>query len=214
MKKIIVLFAAFYLISFQTIAEETSQFEDLAWKVISERLFNGKNSKAFRFKGEIRFQFEGEPNRQDSMVLNEIIYRLNFIMKDTNTKLVNADGNFVITVFPPNNGTRVSTSQKIAQSEITLTELGFGQSTISTIEEKRDYFYYYIIRHLTKLYTPRYGSSYYGGILDKEEMSDKVTFTEIDKEIIRLLYSKDFYKNLKKNVSNQKGYLFYLNMRF
>ena len=129
MKKIIVLFAAFYLISFQTIAEETSQFEDLAWKVISERLFNGKNSKAFRYEGEIRFQFKGEPNRQDSIVLNEIIYRLNFIMKDTNTKLVNADGNFVITVFPPNNGTRVSTSQKIAQSEITLTELGFGQST-------------------------------------------------------------------------------------
>jgi two-component system, LytTR family, sensor kinase len=214
MKKIIFLFAAFYLFSFQTMSEETSQFEDLAWKVISERLFNGKNSKAFRYEGEIRFQFKGDPNEQDSIVLNEIIDKLNILMEITKVKLVDADGNFIITVFPPNNGTIESKNQKTYQSEITQTELGFGQSTIPTMEDKRAYFYYYIIRHLTKLYTPRYGSSGYNGILDSEEIPDKVTFTEVDQEIIRQLYSKDFYKDLKKNVSNQKGYLFYLNMRY
>ncbi|MBN2634951.1 MAG: histidine kinase, partial [Prolixibacteraceae bacterium] len=212
MKKIIILFATIFLISFQTIAEETSQFEDLAWKVISERLFNGKNSEVFRYEGEIRFQFKGDPEKQDTLILNEIIKELNQLMEVAQAKLVDTSGNFIITISSNNDG--AINFILPGNFHDRATNIGINRNYLKSIEERKEHYYFDIIQNLTVLYQPQNGYSSYGGILDSQRQPEKVIFTDIDKGIIRLLYSKDFYKNLKKNVSNQKGYLFYLNMRF
>ena len=80
--------------------------------------------------------------------------------------------------------------------------------------EKYKFFQYNIITNLTKTFEPRYGSTKYFGFFDTSSFEEAKRFTEIDRELLKKLYSKDFYTQLRKNTVKKFGYLYYLNLRF
>ncbi len=91
-------------------AQESNPYEETTWNVIRERLFNGENSKAYRFEEDIRFQLTGEATIEDSAVIQNIISELNDLIELVDVKLVNADGNFVINFLSAGSGINQTTN--------------------------------------------------------------------------------------------------------
>ncbi len=189
-----------------------SPFEETTWNVIRERLFNGENAKAYRFEDDIRFQLIGAKTHQDSAVFVKMIAELNDLLETVQIKMVETNPNFKLTI--KQEGVQsISTGRRTSGSTILSVNLGLRIS--GAINEKAyiNHIYYHTIRQLTKLYSPQNGSTGYGGIFDSPKAAD-AEFKEIDKNLLRKLYSPDFYENLKENTVRKFGYYYYLNLRF
>ncbi|UCS95525.1 histidine kinase [Echinicola marina] len=190
-----------------------SPFEETTWNVIRERLFNGDNSKAYRFEDDIRFQLTGAKNHQDSAVFVKMIAELNDLLETVQIKMVETDPNFKLTLSHEAGGLSTSSGRRTSGSNIIYVNLKLGIP--GSIDEKAaiNHIYYHTIRQLTKLYSSQNGSTGYGGIFDSPKAAD-AEFKEIDKNLLRKLYSPDFYENLKENTVRKFGYSYYLNLRF
>jgi sensor histidine kinase YesM len=195
-------------------AQETNPIEDTSWNVIRERLFSGENSKAFRFEDDIRFQLKGEVSKEDSFAMQNIVYELKKLIEVVDVKLVNENANFIFTIYPPENGTSSSRRVTVFNNAISNVAIELNSKLISNESEKGKFFTYHSLFNLTKTFEPRNGRTGYFGIFDSQDFQQSGTIHEIDKNLIRKLYSKDFYKQLKKNTVKKWGYLYYLNLRF
>ena len=92
------------LTSFSTsLAQNEEPWEETTWNTIRERLFNGTNSKAFRFQEDIRIELGGEATKEDSSIVNGIILELNKLIESVEVKLVDSNGNFIINITDPKN---------------------------------------------------------------------------------------------------------------
>ncbi len=190
-----------------------SPYEGTAWNVIRERLFNGENSKAFRFEEDIRLQVIGADTHRDSAVFVQLVDELNKLLETVQVKMVDTNPNFKLTVVQHQGGLSTSTRRSYIGYKMTSVtiELGFPESYSDKESVKQ--IYYHIIRELTILYNPQHGSSLYGGIFDSSKAAE-AEFTDIDKEILRLLYSADFYKKLRTDTVEKHGYTYYLDLRY
>lgn len=195
-------------------AQETNFSEETTWNVIRERLFNGENSKAFRFEEDIRFQLKGEVTKDDSLVLQNIIGELKNLIEIVDVKLVNENGNFIFTIYPPENGVSSRIRFKVTKNYVSGVEIEINSSLISESNEKRKFFAYHSFFYLTKTFEPKFGRTGYSGIFDSKDFQQSDPIKEIDKDLIRKLYSKEFYTLLKENTVKKFGYLYYLNLRF
>lgn len=204
----------FLLMGFQPLSATDIGHDDfLAWNVIRERLFNGENTKAFRFEDNIRFQVIGAETQQDSAVFVQLVDELKGLLETVEVTLVDKNPNFTLTVSQHQGGKSTSTmcmTSGYAISTVMLT-LGFPGSYSDEVSVKQ--LYYHIFRHLTKLYTPEHGSTYYGGIFDAAKAEESI-LTDTDKAVLHLLYSKEFYKNLRTVTVATRGHLYYWEMRY
>lgn len=209
------LFALILLLSgFNFIqAQESNPYEETTWNVIRERLFNGENSKAYRFEDDIRFQIKGEASKEDSVVIQDIISELKELIKIVDLKLVNEDGNFIINFLPENSGIKQKSNYRLHGVTINYTELWFSFNNDTSREKIKKEICYYIYRYLTRIFENNFQTTFYGGIFD-QPFPEVMPLNAIDKDLILKLYSKDFYKHLKENTVNKFGYLYYLNLRF
>lgn len=188
-----------------------SMYDGTAWNVIRERFFNGENSYVTRFESDIRLQVIGAETHQDSVVFVQLVDELNELLETVQVSLVHAEPNFMLNVKKGgmSSGTRaIITGYRI---ENVIMDVEFpGEYSDSVLV---NLLYYHTIRNLTKVYTPQNGSTQYGGIFDAFKPGD-TEFTEIDKAILRLVYSHDFYKNLRVNTIKKQGLLSYLDLRY
>lgn len=195
-------------------AQESNPYEETTWNVIRERLFSGENSKAYRFEEDIRFQLTGEATKEDSAVLQNIIGELKNLIEIVDVKLVNEDGNFVFTIYPPENEISSRTFFHVKKNSVSGVEVELNSNVISDSNEKRKFFAYHSFFYLTKTFEPKFGRTGYFGIFDSPSFNQSGSTKKIDKNLIRKLYSKDFYKQLKRNTVKNWGILYYLNLRF
>jgi len=209
------LFTLILLISGISIiqAQESISNEETTWNVIRERLFSGENSKAFRFEEDIRFQLKGETTKEDSIAIQNIISELKDMIEIVDVKLVNENGNFNITIHSSGNGT-ANINYDFFRHKISEVKIGVNGNEIRKFNEKEKYFSYHIFYNLTRTFEQRKISTTYGGVFDSPFYRSYNTIKNIDKDLIRKLYSKDFYKLLKDNTVKKFGYLYYLNLRF
>lgn len=193
-------------------AQDVNPYEETTWNVIRERLFNGENSKAYQFEEDIRFQLIGAKIQQDSVVVTEMIEELNRLLETVQIKMVNTDPNFKLTITQEPGGRSAHNRQLTSGSKIVSVNLELRFPGAFTDKESVTQIYYNTIRQFTKLYPPQYGITWYGGIFDSSKASD-AEFKEIDKVLLKLLYSRDFYKNLKESTIRKRGYQYYLDLR-
>jgi sensor histidine kinase YesM len=195
-------------------AQETNSIEETTWNVIRERLFSGENSKAYRFEEDIRFQLKGEVTKEDSVVMQNIVYELKKLIEVVEVQLVNENGNFIFTIYPPENGISSRIRFNVNKNSVSGVEVEINSSLISESKEKRKFFAYHSFFYLTKTFEPKFGRTGYFGIFDSPSFNQSGSTKKIDKDLIHKLYSKDFYKNLRKNTVKERGYLYYLNLRY
>jgi len=187
---------------------------ETAWNVIRERLFNGENSKAYRFEDDIRLQVDGAKTHQDSAVFVQLVAELNMLLETVQVKLVNAEPNFYLLIGKSEGEMLVYDWLNLEEgSNITkiMLLLQFPGSYTDNVSVNK--IYYYTIRKLTKLFTPQSDPTLYGGIFDVSKPT-YAELSDIDKDIIKQLYSHDFYKNLKENTVKERSYLYYLDLRY
>jgi hypothetical protein len=195
-------------------AQDEDINEDVVWDIIRPRLFGDYNSEAYRFEDDIRIQLKGSPTHEDSTIFQTLVNELDSLTETVEVKLVKDSANFVISILPPNDGLGRRYIQDFEKSVINKVEIDFNLRYINSHDEKvRDY-YYYTIRALTNLYNFDADIIGYGGIFYYKNKPEQIAFYDIDKEIIRKLYSKNFYSELKKNTINKYGYLYYWNIRY
>lgn len=203
------------LTSFSTsFAQGKDPWDETTWNTIRERLFSGTNSKAYRFNEDIRIELGGKATEEDSSIVNGIILELNKLIESVEVKLVDSNGNFIINVSDATKGlsARFTSSPK---NEIIKVEINVMSDDDSPyFNEKYKFFQYSIITNLTKTFTPRYGETKYYGFFDTSSFEEAKRFTEIDKNLLKKLYSKNFYAQLRTNTIKKYSYLFYLNLRF
>lgn len=213
MKQLLIILLTFTATLNTLFAQDAHPYENTTWNVIRERLFNGENSKADRFEDDIRFQFIGAKTQQDSAIFIQMIGELNVLLETVQIKMVNTDPNFKLTITQEPGGQSANYNVITSGSKLVLVNLELGIPGTFTDKESVTHIYYHTIRQLTKQYTPQHGSSGYGGIFDSSKASD-AEFKEIDKELLKQLYSNDFYKNLKDNTIRKYDYQYYLNLRY
>ncbi len=195
------------------LAQETNPIEETTWNVIRERLFGENNSKAFRFEDDIRIELKGEVTERDSLIVENLITELNPLLETVDIKLVEEDANFVIEFLPSKSGISQKTNYHRDGTKITYTHLWFSFNEGTSIEKIEKEIRYYVVRHLTRIFDSKVGTTFYGGIFD-QPFPQIMPLHEIDKDLLSKLYSKDFYKNLRKNTTKKWGYLSYLNLRY
>jgi len=194
-------------------AQGVNPYEKTTWNVIRERLFNGENSKAFKFEKDIRFQLVGAKTHQDSIIFTGMIAELNGLLETVQIKMVNTDPNFKLTMTKESGGWSSNYRWLNSGSEIVSVDIELGVPGAFNDKKSVAFIYYNTIRQFTKLYTPQHGSTFYGGVFDSSEFS-KAKFKEIDKDLLKKLYSRDFYENLKENTVKKSGYQSYLYLRY
>lgn len=203
------------LTSFSTsFAQGKDPWDETTWNTIRERLFSGTNSKAYRFNEDIRIELGGKATEEDSSIVNGIILELNKLIESVEVKLVDSNGNFIINVSDATKGlsARFTSSPKNEIIKVEINVMSDEDSPYSS--EKYKFFQYSIITNLTKTFTPRYGETKYYGFFDTSSFEEARRFTEIDKNLLKKLYSKNFYAQLRTNTIKKYSYLFYLNLRF
>lgn len=204
----------FLMMGFQPLsATEIGQDDFLAWSVIRERLFNGENTKAFRFEDAIRFQVIGAETMQDSAVFVQLVDDLNSLLETVDVTLVDTKPNFTLTVSQHQGGMSVSTMRVTSGYAISSVRLDLGFSGSYLDDASLQHIYYHTLRELMVLYTPKNEATYYGGLFDAAKATE-AQFTVTDKAVLRLLYSNDFYQNLRTVTVAMKGRLYYLEMRY
>ncbi|WP_319500163.1 histidine kinase [uncultured Draconibacterium sp.] len=190
-----------------------SPFEGTTWNVIRERLFNGENAQAYRFEDDIRFQLVGAETHQDSAIVTQLIDELNELFETVQIKMVDTEPNFKLTITQEAGGQSVNSIQLTSGYSIISVNLELGISGALSDKESVKQIYYHTIRQFTKLSAPQSGSSVYGGIFDSPAASD-AEFKEIDKDLLKKLYSPDFHKNLKESTVRKHGHQQYLDLRY
>jgi len=98
--------------------------------------------------------------------------------------------------------------------KISNVELGVNSNKILTINEKEILFRHLSFYNLTRTFAQRKISVSYNGIFDSPLPDQSVRIHTFDEDLIRKLYSHDFYKQLKENTVKKYGYLYYLNLRY
>ncbi len=212
MKKLTILL--FCLSCFHILfGQERLTWENTTWKVIRERLFSGDNSRAFRYEKDIRIKLEGAECAKDSAILIELVEELNSLIQTVEVYPVHEDANFFITLLPDDSVEQFSTYGKFFGSEILYIRLELKRSELHKQEESLNALYYYTFRNLTKVFESRHGHTGYGGIFGSSK-PDNARINEIDRDLIRKLYSHTFYRDLKQNTIKNRGYLSYLHLRY
>ncbi|WP_167617276.1 sensor histidine kinase [Maribellus sediminis] len=212
MKQLLLFIVAFISIVNFSQAENNS-YSNTSWNIIRERLFSGDNPKAYRFEEDIRFQLIGAKTHQDSAIVTQMIVELNGLLETVQIKMVDTEPNFKLTISQEAGGYSANYRQLTSGSQIYSVHLELGISGAFSDKESIKQIYYYTIRQLTKLHVPQHGSSGYGGIFDSPKASE-AEFKEIDKDLLKQLYSRDFYKNLKESTVRKGGYQYYLDLRY
>ncbi len=211
MKQLLFIIFTFLLV-INTLAKERLE-EAITWDIISERLFNGDNKNAFRFEEDIEFRITGA-TPQDSAILKEIIAELNDLIETVEVRLTDSYGNFSISLLTLNHQINQKPMMFSFRGEIKTVKLEIVTENLKSIEERKKYFYYFIFRNLTKIFEPDYGRTDYNGVFEANTFPQFNRLSDLDKDIIRKLYSKKFYHNLKKNVVYNSGYLYYFMLRW
>ncbi|NQU88497.1 MAG: histidine kinase [Mariniphaga sp.] len=211
MKRLILITIFFFLASLLNLqAQEKFRYEETTWRIIRERLFNGTNTHAYRYEEDIKIQLVNA-SESDSAIVKQLVQELNELIEIVEVKIVVEKCNFFIDLKPPNNvGYRAI--QNLGNNKITITHIEL-LSGIDSPEIFTNQVYFYCIKNLTKPYYPRNLVTEYGGIFDTHNAMT-ATFHEIDKDLIRKLYSKDFYKKLRINTTKNSSYLHYLKLRY
>ncbi|WP_303924070.1 sensor histidine kinase [Draconibacterium sediminis] len=195
-------------------AQQEDPLEFMTWNVIRERLFNGENSKAYRFEDDIRFQLKGDATHEDSVIFKGVIDELKSLIETVEVKLVRENGNFIFTILSPEEGTGRSTRFITTKNFIHDVEICINSRQIENINEKENFFRNNAFFYLTKTYEPRFGKTGYFGLFDNSTPDQLGSIKQIDRKLIQKLYSKDFYKQLRINTSNKLSFLYYLFLRF
>ncbi|RIJ48829.1 hypothetical protein D1614_09905 [Maribellus luteus] len=204
-----------FSISLNTVsAQNSSVNEDVVWDIITARLFSDYSSYAYRFEEDIRIQLKGSPNQEDSTIFQTLINDLNSLTETVQVTLVKDSANFIISILPSNDGLGLNQDMDTEEYVIQKVELDFNLRYINSYEEKLRDYYFYTIRSLTKLFHFDADIIGYGGIFYYKDKPEYIAFSDIDKEIIKKLYSTNFYHDLKKNTIKTYGYLYYWNIRY
>jgi anti-sigma regulatory factor (Ser/Thr protein kinase) len=103
---------------------------------------------------------------------------------------------------------------KFSHEKIETVKLEIIADKLTNLEERRRYFYYYIFGNLTRQFDRLPVMTDYNGILKANTFPQFNKLSELDKDIIRKIYSKNFYSDLKANTIKNYGTLFYLNLRY
>jgi len=76
---------------------------------------------------------------------------------------------------------------------------------MTSVEERRRYFYYYIFRNLTQTFDRLPVMTDYNGIFKANTFPQFNKLSELDRDVIRKIYSKNFYPDLKTNTIKNYG---------
>ncbi|MDO8951713.1 MAG: hypothetical protein Q7U86_03755, partial [Draconibacterium sp.] len=195
-------------------AQDSYSIEETTWNVIRERLFSGENSNVIRFEDDIEFKLSGLVTAEDSVILQEISVELNELIENVDIRFAENYGNFQVSIIPPDRRIDKSPFMKFSHEKIETVKLEIIADKLTNLEERRRYFYYYIFGNLTRQFDRLPVMTDYNGILKANTFPQFNKLSELDKDIIRKIYSKNFYSDLKANTIKNYGTLFYLNLRY
>ena len=195
-------------------AQEYNSIEETTWNVIRERLFSGENSKAYRFEDDIEFKLSGVVTAEDSAILQEIIVELNELIETVDVRFSENYGNFPISLITVNHRIDKTPMMRFSRGKIETVKIEIIIEKMANVEERRRYFYYYIFRNLAKTFDRLPDMTDYNGVFKANTFPQFNKLSELDKYIIRKIYSKNFYSDLKTNTIKKYGILYYLNLRY
>jgi sensor histidine kinase YesM len=159
-------------------------------------------------------QLSGDFTKLDSISIRKDIKELQQLVRTVNIKLVDSLGNLTLTLDKTKDYTQTRVHNFYGLSingKIRSQEYMFSLDSLMEQEKRNTYFRYYIVRSLSKT---RYNSSEELNIqscIFHEEDPNLSNFTELDKFVVRKLYSGNFYDQFKSNFNGStKQYYDYL----
>lgn len=195
-------------------SQESDSIEETTWNVIRERLLSGENSNVIRFEDDIEFKLSGLVTAGDSVILQEIIVELNELIENVDVRFAENYGNFQVSLISPDRSIDKSPFMRFSYEKIETVKLEIIADKLFNLEERRRYFYYYIFGNLTRKFNRLPVMTDYNGIFKANTFPQFNKLSELDKDVIRKIYSKNFYADLKANTIKNYGTLFYLNLRY
>lgn len=218
MKQLLFIALIFFAALKSPHAQETISPDDLSWGIIRSSFFGENYSKAFRYEKDIRIKLDGTPTKRDSQIVLDLITELKPLLETVTIDLVNENANFEIEfIFSELSMPKIHhTTWRYKGSEIEYSRIFFTVPSATSVDSAKTFIRYFIIKHLTRRFSNNPVASYTkDGILSQRPNSMNVTsFNFVDKDILQKLYSRNFYKDLRKNTVEKKGYLVYLKLRY
>ncbi len=209
MKKALLLLVFFLTLSNFLHSEEKFRYENTSWNVIQEQFFDGTNSRIFRYEDDVRFELI-DANPHDSLVVQEIVDMLSPIIETVRLEINPINANFIIDFDHNTNGTGHHVKQLYQDFKITSTKLSI--QTGNDPESIRKLAQFYILRNLTKVKNTT-SQTRYEGIFDSDS-PNHASLHEIDLDIIKKIYSANFYDDFKQGTIKLTGGLHYLQLRY
>ena len=191
--------------------EELNSNEKLYWRFLRSKLFDG-NAYVYRFKGDVKLQLYGNPSRDDSLFVVQLIDELNRLMETSKIILVKEGGNFVLNLDKPEKGASKQTFTSayiLTNGDIRKKTVEVKLDTTYTTQQRNKYIEYYLIRGLTNITGSKNINYIIEGAIFQESDPLKASFTDADKFIIQKIYSADFYDQLRKSF-NGDSYAYFL----
>jgi len=174
-----------------------------------------QNSYAYRYEKDIKVQLKGNFTHLDSLYIKKNIQEIGLLLKTVNIQLVDSLGNLTLTLVNSKDSgeTLIHNFYGLrTKGTIRSQEYKFALGSLMSQEERNTYFRYYLVKSLSeKQHNPR-GNSEIACSVFQEEDPMKSEITEVDKFIIRKLYSPDFYDQFKANFHG--SLMDYYNYRF
>lgn len=211
MKQLLLISILLILSVSNLFAKEKSQ-EEITWNIIVERFFNGDYSKVIRFEEDIEFKLTKDATPEDSAIIQEIIVELNDLIETVDVRFAENYGNFTISLLTLNHQLNNTPNLRYNGNKINSAHLNFISERFSDVKERKRVYYYYIIKNLIKTHDPGISFTKYKGIFSPNTFPQFTKLTDLDRDIIRKIYSKDFESNFKEYIFKTRGYLFYQNL--
>lgn len=211
MKQLLLITILFLLAVTNLYAKEKSQ-EEITWNIIAERFFNGDHSKVIRFEEDIEFKLTKGITPEDSAIIQEVITELNDLIETVDVRYAENYGNFTISLLTLNHQLNNTPNLRHNGNKINSAHLNFISERFSDVKERKRVYYYYIIKNLVKTHEPGISFTKYKGIFSPNTFPQFTKLTDLDRDIIRKLYSKDFESNFKEHIYKTRGHLFYQNL--
>ncbi|NOU61406.1 sensor histidine kinase [Marinifilum caeruleilacunae] len=175
-----------------------SNFDQSYWNYIRVKILP-PNAKAYRFEKDIRVQLKGNFNKEDSICIQQIIGKLKPLISSVRIEASDSLPNITLWLREGTGARKVHNFyglQKFGSISSQEYQFSFDQYTQ---DERNAHLMYYLVRSLSKIQHNPHGDMNITQSIFNEDDPLKSDFIQVDKFLIKKLYSKDFYSQFKSN---------------
>jgi len=179
------------------------ELQKTAWNVIRYMFMGGGTKVPVIYKDDIAIQLDGFVTRKDSLMINELITQLRYIIPNRKIKLTTELPNLVIHI-----GHTISSTYSTSRSTVNaikFREIGIDDSLVND-EDRKKVLYSVLYQSLVSFRVTEFSGwvNASGSVFDfKENDPKKITYNPLDAFILNKLYYDNFQDQFKKQYISQ-----------